>query len=385
MGMKKYAGRLRDFPGRPAGLFTAHFARHMVALDVFSGKQRTTRQAGCEIKAVTMVQGGLNMKWVAAGVLLVAAALCLTLPDQLVTRAYLLSETPEANIWLIYALGAALAVAGVALLLEPRAVGTRGPLWACLLVAAVALFYFLTLTRHLQGWWIDDAGITFAYSRSLAEGLGLVAQPWLPPEEGYSSSIWMVLLSLMGRLGFDIPLAAKTLGLGFSAACMIVCAVILTRETRSPLTLAVFGVAMACGPTVVWAVSGQEHALQSLLLLLVVLCVYCFEAWRWPVALILAVLVLTRPETPIIVIAVFCTAVFLTRHAGGPLFNVPDLAVALVPFAAFCALMGFRLLYFGDLFPNPYYAKSSGTGLTGILNPLGGGWAYILSGLRDRI
>ncbi len=73
-------------------------------------------------------------------------------------------------------------------------------------------------------------------------------------------------------------------------------------------------------------------------------CVYGLERWRWPVALILAVFVLTRPEAPIIVIAVFCAAVYLTRRAGGPLFNAADAAVALVPFAAFCALQGYTFL-----------------------------------------
>ena len=341
---------------------------------------------GCVMQGLEpaiQMQRFFNTRWIFGCGLILAGVLSIALPEQLAARAYLLSNRPDSNIWLIYGLGIALIALGVAGISEPADDTRSAPALIRLLIAFLTVVYFLVLTEHLRFWWIDDAGITFAYSRSLSEGLGLVAQPWLPPEEGYSSSTWMLLLSFMSRLGADIPLAAKYLGIGFSAVCMGICAWIVSRETRSPFALLVCGIGIACSPTVVWAVSGQEHALQSLLLLLVVVCVYGLERWRWPVALILAVFVLTRPEAPIIVIAVFCAAVYLTRRAGGPLFNAADAAVALVPFAAFCALIAFRLAYFGDPMPNPYYAKSSGAGLTGIFNPLGGGWAYILSGLRN--
>lgn len=335
------------------------------------------------LQMVMKVQQFLNVQRLLGGGLLLVGALALAFPELLAARAYLLFENPASNIWLIYGLGISLIGLGAATLTEPRdATETASPL-SRLLVVVCTLLYFLALTVHLRGWWIDDAGITFAYSRSLAEGLGLVAQPWLPPEEGYSSFIWMLVLSAAHRLGADIPLVAKYLGIGCTTAAMGLCAWILARETRSPFALMICGVGIACAPTVVWAVSGQEHALQSLLLLLVVLCVYTLEQWRWPVAVILALFVLTRPEAPIIVIAVFCAAVYLTRRAGGPLFNAADAAVALLPFAAFCALIAFRLTYFGDPMPNPYYAKSSGAGLVGLFNPLGGGWTYILSGLRN--
>ncbi|WP_298922012.1 hypothetical protein [uncultured Roseobacter sp.] len=331
---------------------------------------------------VTMVRVFLSIRWIFSGGVILLGALNLVFPEQLVSRAYLLAEAPTANIWLIQALGVALIGTGLALLTDPRS-DTAPPSWALLLITGVTVCYFLVLGLHLQDWWIDDAGITFAYSRSLADGLGLVAQPWLPAEEGYSSSTWMLLLSFAARLGADIPIAAKYLGIGCSVLCICICAWIVARETRSPLALLICGIGIATGPTVVWAVSGQEHALQALILLLAVLCVYLFEHWRWPVAVILSVFVLTRPEAPIIVIGVFCAAVFLTRRRGGRLINAADIAVALVPFLSFLALIAFRMAYFGDPMPNPFYAKSSGTGLTGLFNPLGGGWAYILSGLRD--
>jgi len=93
--------------------------------------------------------------------------------------------------------------------------------------------------------------------------------------------------------------------------------------------------------------------------------------------------VLTRPEAPVIVIGVFAAAVRLTRREGGPFFNAANLSIALLPFLTFLALMAFRLIYFGDMLPNPYYAKSSTASLTGPFNILGGGWSYVVSGLRN--
>ena len=332
---------------------------------------------------VTKVHRFLSIRWILGSGLILIGALNLLFPDLFAARSNLLFQNQSENIWLIYALGVALTGAGLAIFTERQDEASAAIPGSLLLITLFAIAHFLILSLHLQDWWIDDAGITFAYSRSLAEGLGLVAQPWMPPEEGYSSSIWMLLLSLMGRLGADIPMAAKYLGISFSGACIVFCCWILERETRSPLALLVCGIGIACAPTVVWAVSGQEHALQALLLLIVVCCVYQFEHWRWPVAMVLSVFVLTRPEAPIIVIGVFLAAVFLTWRAGGPLINVADAAIALIPFLTFLALIAFRMVYFGDLLPNPFYAKSSAAGLTGIFNPLGGGWSYVLASLRD--
>ena len=44
-------------------------------------------------------------------------------------------------------------------------------------------------------WEVDDAGITFAYARSVATGAGPVLQPGAPPVEGFSDPAWMVLLA----------------------------------------------------------------------------------------------------------------------------------------------------------------------------------------------
>jgi len=49
---------------------------------------------------------------------------------------------------------------------------------------ALLALAFVVLAAHtalLGDWLVDDAGISFAYSRNLARGFGLVSQPGLEP------------------------------------------------------------------------------------------------------------------------------------------------------------------------------------------------------------
>jgi len=69
-------------------------------------------------------------------------------------------------------------------------------------------------TQRFTGTWIvDDAGLTFAYARSLSSGDGLVLQPGAAPVEGFSSPAWMALLVVGRWLGlFDHGAWVGTLG-----------------------------------------------------------------------------------------------------------------------------------------------------------------------------
>ena len=61
--------------------------------------------------------------------------------------------------------------------------GLADPGWLAVIVAGLL---FLVHAKLFEGWTVDDAGVSFAYARSLAGGHGLVSQPgaprkaWLP-------------------------------------------------------------------------------------------------------------------------------------------------------------------------------------------------------------
>ena len=60
---------------------------------------------------------------------------------------------------------------------------------------AFALASYALLTIPLRGWLVDDAAISMAYAANWTAGHGLVAQPGLPPVEGYSNFLWVVVLA----------------------------------------------------------------------------------------------------------------------------------------------------------------------------------------------
>lgn len=100
--------------------------------------------------------------------------------------------------------------------------------WAAVVIP-VAIF--LAHASILGAWIVDDAGISFAYARSLATGHGLVAQAGEPPVEGFTNLLWVILLSGAMRLGlFDPVWIPKAL-----AACCVALSFLLTNRllTRS--------------------------------------------------------------------------------------------------------------------------------------------------------
>ncbi len=251
----------------------------------------------------------------------------------------------------------------------------------------LALLSFFFFAIYLGNWIVDDAGITFAYSRNLADGYGIVAFPGHMPEEGYSSTLWMLMLAAAHVFGLPIPPTAKILSSLFGAATLAL-ALQLVRPTSRPgdaLGPEIFlALATICtAPFVIWSVSGQEHSLTAFILVAVLWLLERRKDWRTWVTGLLVLLVLLRPEAPVFVAAVFFTSLADSQKETGRLQAMSNLPLAVFPFLAFCGLELFRLNYFGDLLPNPYYAKASGDTALSALNLLGGGWEYLISGLRN--
>lgn len=314
--------------------------------------------------------------------LLALGGAALVMPEVILARVSQLSGPFETRDWLMRGFGAGMIALSLALWIDARRAEGQpiaGLLW---LLGAGLTACFLLYAQQLSQWWIDDAGITFSYARSLAEGAGLTYQPGQPPTEGYSSTLWMATLALAHLLTFDIPTAAKTIGLGLTVLTLWISVTWVWRVTESALAMVLTVAAIGTAPTVVWATSGQEHALQALLLLLIAVAAH-LRLWPLPVALLLSLLIWTRPETPLIVIAVFVAALWMTHHEEGRIRLWRNLILAALPLAAFAGLMAFRMQYFGDPFPNPYHAKTSASSLAGLINPFGGGWRYVWGGLQD--
>ncbi len=231
-------------------------------------------------------------------------------------------------------------------------------------------------------WIVDDAAISFAYARSIANGLGPVMQPGDPPVEGYSNPAWVAMLTVGRWLGifdhgnwFGVPDYVA-----FPKLLAILCCAILfgayyaiaSTLTAWPVTVTVVAGAMvAVIPSfTIWAFSGLENPLFAATIGWIA-AVLVRGTTRGDVrlpntaiasGLLAALAALIRPDGLIYVLAYPLVVVTLAKG--------PRLRACVINLVAFGVPMGCFLLWrfttFGQLLPNTALAK--GQGLPGLLS-----------------
>lgn len=238
-----------------------------------------------------------------------------------------------------------------------------------MLLLLVSGVLFVVHASLFGSWLIDDAGVSFAYSRNLIAGHGLVAQPGALPVEGYSNFAWVVLLAPLFGFTTEATVAVKLISTAFVLAGFLCLTLTLRHYIINPWTRGIPCIALALTtPFVIWTTSGLENPLYFLLAVLLFSVitrnlVECrdFPSRRLSVAAgVLAVLLaLTRPDG-MLFLGLYPAAVVVIR--GRKLFSYvggQDLAVycftAIVLFGSFLA---FRYGYFGHLLPNTHYSKA---------------------------
>lgn len=230
------------------------------------------------------------------------------------------------------------------------------PDWVGYLFLVTALAVHLLLVYQFN-FTQDDAFITFRYAANYLDGHGLVYNVG-ERVEGYTNFLWTILMILGGRLGLDYIWFSKVLGTLFGVGTIVVLFFMgrtslseLSRGRRiimSGLSCLVVGLVYSYA---YWTVAGLETAAFTFMVV-TALYFYMRQSGLTIPALVLATLL--RPEGGL----VFCFVVLyelisnksLTRYAL-TIFAV--YAVFLLPFAAF------KMAYYGSLFPNPFYAKTS--------------------------
>jgi hypothetical protein len=236
-------------------------------------------------------------------------------------------------------------------------------------VAAIALHAGL-----YGAWVVDDAAITFAYARSLAEGDGPVLQPGAAPVEAYSNPTWLGLLAIGRLVGlfdhgtlFGVPdqvMYPKLLALLCCAGILLACYRVATDLTRRPvLVTVVAGLTLATIPSfVIWCFSGLENSLFALAVawLAAVLCrASVLERLDSPkvaivAGLLAALAALTRPDGVVYVAAFPALAVLWLRFGRAALLAALSLAAFAVPYGTYLI---YRVTTFGELLSAPAIAK----------------------------
>jgi arabinofuranosyltransferase len=233
-------------------------------------------------------------------------------------------------------------------------------------VYAIALLLAAAALYKARPFYEDDAFITLRYAKRWIEGHG---PTWTDGErvQGYTHPLWLLQLALLGRLGADLTLASRALGVAYFAAIFAV----FKRSRALPTSALVLATLPGLSA---WALGGLETVSFAFWLVLV--------AWLAETAVrengrgaksgafcgaALAAAALTRPEGAAVA---FVVAAWLVRARRWQALG--GLAAA---FLAPCAAWEIcSAVYYGDLLPNPAYSKITGYP---ILQSMRDGLAYL--------
>ena len=218
---------------------------------------------------------------------------------------------------------------------------------------------FLLLAWHLNTV-TEDAFISFRFARNLAEGYGFRWNLHQLPVEGFTNFAWTLILSAAYKLGMELEIVSRAMGILFALLTLAVSWKIVERYSRADGWWKYIGVGFlaAAPPLASWASSGLETTMFTFL---VTWGIYFYLRsgeeskyipW-WGVILLLAAL--TRPEGLIFFIIIALHS-FITRGVGRK--TIVPVILFVIPFALFEI---WRITYFGDYLPNTFYAKTGFT------------------------
>ena len=262
-----------------------------------------------------------------------------------------------------------------------------GLLIGAVLFSVTGHLFLFWLSAQIFSYTIDDAYITFRYSKNLAAGFGPTYNPGLQPVEGYTTFLWMLLMTFPHFIGVNVATFSKIAGVLLTCGTLALVSQLAFTLTRGfPLKARLFFGAfgaflLAMLPiTSIHAIAGMET---SLFIFLTGLMVYMVTLglldgvrslfWAPLVGLLIG---MTRPEG---------NAIALLLLACGWYFSAPDtrkklvwysLGLYILPGAAYFA---WRTLYYDLILPLPFYMKVlHGSGLFGGANEVGAYLLYLL-------
>jgi len=241
------------------------------------------------------------------------------------------------------------------------------PLWQRRpLLAVIALAALWHGARY--DFFCDDAFIALRYAKNLIEHHEL-SYNLGQRVEGFTSPLWVLLISAVGSLGVPLPNATRVLGASAALSTFwALCRFWDELDPKSPRLVVAPAAALAMSaPFAAWTLGGLETPLfvatfTLALALLARASRRCDLRSCLQAGLCVAFCVLCRPEGATLI--VIGSVVICLPSAASPEPLVRRLPAWLAPLAL---LVGgyelFRLVYFGYPLPNTFYVKTSGEGL----------------------
>lgn len=251
---------------------------------------------------------------------------------------------------------------------------------AALALTAVGAALASFLAGGLPAIGIDDAAITRSYAENLANGLGYVYNAGGERVEGSTSFLWTMMVAFLYWLTPEPEILVLLLA-GLMTAFAVfnvfqLCRALSERLRASPqISVAALWVALLGSPGYfLWSVwSMMEVALWScMVMLLVRQLIGCVEAGpKSGAALSFGTLVpaialpLSRPEGVAVSVGIIALGTLLDRR-----LRLPGLILMSASLSAFAAVTLFRIWYFGQPFPNTFYAKVSSDRMQDLIDGL---------------
>lgn len=210
----------------------------------------------------------------------------------------------------------------------------------------------------------DDTLISLRYAERLIDGKGLTWNDGFPVE-GYSNLLWVLCNAALGKLGLDLIVACRVLGL----ACMsgvLVANWYIWRENFTPskkitFIAAQFLFAMSA-PIAVWSIAGLEQPLVAVTLAWAIAFTWkYFDCDTQQIRFLLlasfslGLLAITRPDGPLFSVGIALSVIIV----GG--LNTKSIGhcfiLSIFPILMYGGQLIFRLNYYQDWVPNTAYAK----------------------------
>ena len=232
--------------------------------------------------------------------------------------------------------------------------------------SAFSLVWFFNAT-------LEDAHITFRYARNMALGWGFgVWNEGAPAVEGFTSTLWTLLIYAGFKLGLSPFALAKMLGwLAYVAAPLACCAAwsrwplrrVDSARTARPDWLLYAAVVFTLYLPFSWyALSGMEATAfyAELTLLLLVPWLFARRSGRVVASVVLSsLLVVSRPEG-VLLAAIGNLHQYVVEPKERSVLARPSFWGLGSAGAAILLLTAFRYLHFGEFVPNTYFAKGHG-------------------------
>jgi hypothetical protein len=218
-----------------------------------------------------------------------------------------------------------------------------------ILVLIIAIFVVHALSLNFTQ---DDAFISYRYVKNFINGHGLVFNPG-ERVEGYTNFLWIIILSIFARLGLDMIIVSKILGVSAGAATLFLSYQISLNFFRKkdwffPLFVPLL---LACNSAFAyWSISGLETAF---FVMTVLLSVYFYLTNERLMIISSALSTLVRPEGVLVFgILIIHKFFFKKDKLKNCLFSILGFILLLLPYLIF------KIFYYGNLLPNPFYAKT---------------------------